>query len=89
MKQFLEADWACENIRFSTLFAAGDVSRGNVPAAKSAEKGMFSQARKPKAWNKNHKHNEVHCNTKMNWEMGSESQFILEKRKLWNIRQLQ
>ena len=40
---------ACENIRFSTLFAAGDVSRGgtsalNVPAAKSEEKRMFSQA---------------------------------------------
>ena len=31
---------ACENIRFSTLFAAGDVSR----AAKSEEKRMFSQA---------------------------------------------
>ena len=40
---------ACENIRFSTLFAAGDVSRGgtsarNVPVAKSEEKRMFSQA---------------------------------------------
>ena len=40
---------ACENIRFSTLFAAGDVSRGgtsarNVPAANSEEKRMFSQA---------------------------------------------
>ena len=23
---------ACENIRFSSLFAAGDVSRGNVPS---------------------------------------------------------
>ena len=34
---------ACENIRFSSLFAAGDVSR-NVPAAKSEEKRMFSQA---------------------------------------------
>ena len=37
---------AGENIRFSTLFAGGYVSRGgNVPAAKSAEKRMFSQAR--------------------------------------------
>ena len=41
---------ACENIRFSLLFAAGDVSRGDVPpretspAAKSVEKRMFSQA---------------------------------------------
>ena len=34
---------ACENIRFSSLFAAGDVSR-NVLAAKSEEKRMFSQA---------------------------------------------
>ena len=32
---------ACENIRFSSLFAAGDVS----PAAKSEEKRMFSQAK--------------------------------------------
>ena len=31
---------ACENIRFSSLFAAGDVS----PAAKSEEKRTFSQA---------------------------------------------
>ena len=46
---------ASENIRFSTLFAAGDVSRGgmSVPpretssAAKSEEKWMFSQANKP------------------------------------------
>ena len=37
---------ACENIRFSTLFTAGDVSRGGTsPAAKSEEKRMFSQAR--------------------------------------------
>ena len=43
---------ACENIRFSSLFAARDVSRGNTkrpretsPAAKSVEKRMFSQAR--------------------------------------------
>jgi len=33
---------ACENIRFSSLFAAGDVS---FSAAKSEEKLMFSQAR--------------------------------------------
>ena len=32
---------ACKNIRFSSLFAAGDVSS---PAAKSEEKRMFSQA---------------------------------------------
>ena len=31
---------ACGNIRFSSLFAAGDV----LPAAKSEEKRMFSQA---------------------------------------------
>ena len=43
---------ACENIRFSSLFAAGGVSRGvtflpsreTFPAAKSEEKRMFSQA---------------------------------------------
>ena len=35
---------ACENIRFSSLFAAGDVSRETFPAAKSEEKRMFSQA---------------------------------------------
>ena len=37
---------ACENIRFSLLFAAGDVSRGGTErlrAAKSEEKRMFSQ----------------------------------------------
>ena len=33
---------ACENIRLSSLFAAGETS----PAAKSEEKRMFSQARK-------------------------------------------
>ena len=33
---------ACENIRFSSLFAAGDVSRETSPAAKSEEKRMFS-----------------------------------------------
>ena len=32
---------ACENIRFSSLFAAGDETS---PAAKSEEKQMFSQA---------------------------------------------
>ena len=36
---------ACENIRFSSLFAAGDVSRETSPATKSEEKRMFSQAR--------------------------------------------
>ena len=35
---------ACENNRFSSLFAAGDVSRETFPAAKSEEKRMFSQA---------------------------------------------
>ena len=35
---------ACENIRFSSLFAAGDVSRETSLAAKSVEKRMFSQA---------------------------------------------
>ena len=49
---------ACENIRYSSLFVAGDVSRGGTsatqrqkfhtddvsPAAKSGEKRMFSQA---------------------------------------------
>ena len=35
---------ACENIRFSSLFAAGDVLRETSPAAKSEEKRMFSQA---------------------------------------------
>ena len=35
---------ACENIRFSSLFAAGDVPRERDPAAKSEEKRMFSQA---------------------------------------------
>ena len=43
-------DIACENIRFSSLFAAGDVSlllvppRETSPAATSEEKQMFSQA---------------------------------------------
>ena len=36
---------ACENIRFSSLFAAGDVSL----AAKSEEKRMFSQATVPRS----------------------------------------
>ena len=35
---------ACENIRFSSLFAAGGVSRETSPAAKSEEKRTFSQA---------------------------------------------
>ena len=49
---------ACENIRYSSLFAAGEVSRGETsttqrqkfhtddvsPAAKSGQKLMFSQA---------------------------------------------
>ena len=38
---------ACENIRFSSLFVAKDVSRGGEtsPAAKSEKKRMFSQAK--------------------------------------------
>ena len=36
---------ACENIRFSSLFAAGDVLRETSPAAKSEEKRIFSQAK--------------------------------------------
>ena len=35
---------ACENIRFSSLVVAGDVSREASPATKSEEKRMFSQA---------------------------------------------
>ena len=35
---------ACENIRFPSLFAPGDVSRETSLAAKSVEKRMFSQA---------------------------------------------
>ena len=34
-----------ENIRFSSLFALGDVSRETSSAAKSEEKRMFLQAR--------------------------------------------
>ena len=40
---------ACENIRFSSLFAAGDVSRETSSATKSEKKRMFSQAMKTKA----------------------------------------
>ena len=34
---------ACENIRFSSLFAAGDVSRGNVPIdeERKGKKGCY------------------------------------------------
>ena len=35
---------ACENIRFSSLFVAGEVSRETPPAAKSKGKRMFWQA---------------------------------------------
>ena len=34
----------CENVRFSSLFADGHVSRETFPAAKSEETRMFSQA---------------------------------------------
>ena len=46
IRMFLKAHptVACENIRFSSLFAAEDVSRGTSPAAKWVEKRMFSQA---------------------------------------------
>ena len=40
----LDVALACENIRFSRLFAAGDVLRETSPTAKSEEKRMFSQA---------------------------------------------
>ena len=43
-KPISAANIACENIRLSSLFAAGDVSRETSPAAKSVEKRMFSQA---------------------------------------------
>ena len=36
---------ACENIPFSSLFAAGDVPRETSPSTKSEEKRMFSQAK--------------------------------------------
>ena len=39
---------ACENTRFSSLFAAGDVPRETSPAAKSEEKRMFSHATVPR-----------------------------------------
>ena len=35
---------ACEDIRFSSLFVAGDVSRGNVPS--DEEKRMLSPAKR-------------------------------------------
>ena len=40
----LDVALACENIRFSRLFAAGDVLRETSPTAKSEEKRIFSQA---------------------------------------------
>ena len=36
---------ACENIPFSSLFVAGDVSRETFPAAKSEEKRMYSEVK--------------------------------------------
>ena len=42
---------ACENIRFSSLFPAGDVSRETSPAAKSEEKRMFSQPKSTRGQN--------------------------------------
>ena len=41
---------ACGNIPFSSLFAAGDISRETSPAAKSEEKRMFSQAMSSLLW---------------------------------------
>ena len=38
----VEVDVACENIRFSLLFAAGDVETS--PVAKNGKKRLFSQA---------------------------------------------
>ena len=40
-----ETNLACENIRFSSLFAAWDVSCETSLAGKSQEKRMFSQAK--------------------------------------------
>ena len=40
----LDVALACENIRFSRLFATGDVLRETSPTAESEEKRMFSQA---------------------------------------------
>ena len=42
---------AWENIRFSSLLPAGDVSRETSPAAKSEEKRMFSQAKSTRGQN--------------------------------------
>ena len=42
---------SCENIRFPSLFVAGDVPRETPPPAKSEEKRMFSQARAPAVQN--------------------------------------
>ena len=39
---------ACENIRFSSLFVAGDVSGETFPAAKSEEKRMYWQVNGPR-----------------------------------------
>ena len=45
VKTVILSTWlACENIRFSSLFTAGDVSRETSPSTKSEEKRMFSQA---------------------------------------------
>ena len=41
---------ACENIRFSSLFVAEDVSRETSSATKSEEKRMFSQAPERARW---------------------------------------
>ena len=48
LKEAESKNIACENIRFSSLFADRDVSRGGTtsPAAKSEEKRMFSKATK-------------------------------------------
>ena len=43
IKLYMYPRLACENIRFSSLFAAEDVSRETSPAAKSEEKRMFLQ----------------------------------------------
>ena len=47
IKNFITDHLACENIRFSSLFAAGDETS---PAAKSEEKRVFSQATDHLKW---------------------------------------
>ena len=59
MQLFADFSAACGNIRFSSLFAAGDVSRvpprETSPSAKSEKKRMFSQDNFSGGLNKNKK----------------------------------